>query len=289
MQKIEKWTEVYVQLAKAGQEQVLQPKDLERQALAAYLTGRDTESYQLLERAHLGYLDHLNTERAVRCAFWMGLMLMNAGERARSSGWFAKGERLLSDEKGPDCAEKGLFLIPVALGSLHEGDSARAKKLFEQAATCGEQFNDADLIALGRLGQGQALIQQGEVVHGIKLLDETMIIVETEEVFPVVNGIVYCAVIETCRKVWDLGRAQEWTLALTRWCEAQPDIVPFRGQCLVRRAEILHFHGDWPKALEEVRDACELLTRAQGEQAAGEAFYLKAEMYRLRGDFDEAE
>ena len=289
MQRIVKWTETYAELLKADQVHALEPKELERHALAAYLTGRDAESFQILERAYQGYNDRKKTEQAVRCAFWLGLMLMNAGEKARSSGWIATAERLCRDETGPECAEKGLLLLPAALGALSAGNTAKAHDLFERATTIGEQFEDNDLIALGRLGQGQSMIQLGEVGAGIKLLDETMIIVETREVFPFAKGIVYCAVIETCLKVWDLPRAQEWTLALTRWCDAQPDIVPFRGQCLVRRAEIIQLHGEWSKALEETSDACELLTRPPGVPAAGEAFYRKAELLRLLGDFEEAE
>lgn len=289
MERSETWTETYGQLLKADRKRALGPKELEEYALAAYLTGKDAESFQILERAHHGYLDREKTERAVRCAFWLGLMLMNAGERARSSGWFARGERLLRDGQGPDCAEKGMFLIPAAIGALYAGHAAKAHQLFEQAATTGEHFGDADLVALGRLGHGQAMIQLGEVAKGIKLLDETMITVETEDVFPIVKGIVYCAVIETCRKVWDLRRAQEWASALTRWCDAQPDMVPFRGQCLVRRAEIIQFHGEWHKALEEIEDACELLERPPGEPATGEAYYRKAELFRLLGDLKKAE
>lgn len=289
MQRIEKWTETYVRLLKAGRERALEPKELETHALAAYLTGRDAESFQILERAHQVYLDREKTEQAVRCSFWLGLMLMNVGERARGGGWIARGERLLGDEQGPECAEKGLLLIPSALGALYSSNTAEALQLFGQASTIGEQFGDVDLMALGRLGQGQAMIQQGKVAKGVKLLDETMITVETEAVFPVACGIIYCAVIETCRKVWDLARAKEWTSALARWCDAQPDIVPFRGQCLVRRAEIIQFHGEWHKALEETKDACEILTRPPGEPAAGEAYYRKAELHRLLGDFEEAE
>ena len=289
MQRLEKWTETYFQLLKADKEHTLEPKDLETLGLAAYLTGRDAESFQILERAHHGYLHLTQTAQAVRCAFWLGLMLMNAGERARSGGWMARAERLFNDEQVPDCAEKGLLLLPAALGALSAGQGAKAQKLFEQISTIGQQFNDADLIALGRLGLGQAMIQQGDVAKGIKLLDETMITVETEDVFPVLNGIVYCAVIETCRKVWDMRRAQEWTLAFTQWCDAQPDIVPFRGQCLVRRAEVIQFHGEWSKALEETNNACQLLTRPPGGPAAGEAYYRKAELHRLLGDFEKAE
>ena len=289
MQRFEKWSEIYVQLSEADKETALEPKDLGTLALAAYLTGRDAESLQILERAHQGYLHQKKTESAARCAFWLGFILMNAGEWARSGGWMARGERLLDDEQVPDCAEKGLFLLPAALEANAAGHAVKAQKLFEQIATIGEQFDDVDLIALGRLGCGRAMIQQGDVAKGIKLLDETMITVETEGVFPVIKGIVYCSVIEICRKVWDLRRAQEWTSVLTRWCEAQPDIVPFRGQCLVRRAEIIQFHGEWSKALEETKGACALLTRPPGERAAGEAYYRKGELHRLLGDFEEAD
>jgi len=289
MQRFEKWAEIYAQLLKDDQERLLEPKDMETLALAAYLTGRDAESFRIFERAHQGYLDQEKTKEAVNCAFWLGLMLMNAGERARSSGWIARGERLLNDEQNQDSAERGLLLIPRALGALSTGNAPRAQEIFEKAARLGEQFRNADLTTLGRLGLGQALIQQGDLANGIKLLDETMITIETEKVFPLVNGIVYCAVIETCRKVWDLDRAQEWTSALTRWCDAQPDIVPFRGECLVRRAEIFQFHGEWPRALEETADACDILTRHPGDTAAGEAYYRKAELHRLGGDFGKAE
>ncbi len=289
MQRIKKWTKTYVQLLQASQEHALEPKELETHALAAYLTGRDAESFQILERAHQAYLDQEKTKQAVRCAFWLGLMFMNVGERARSSGWMARGKRLIGDNQGPVCAEEALFLIPEALGALSAGHANKAQELFKQSETIGEQFGDGDLVALGRLGHGQAMIQLGDVAKGIQLLDDTMITVETEEVFPVVTGIVYCAAIETCRKVWDLRRAQEWTSALTRWCDAQPDIVPFRGQCLVRRAEIIQFHGAWYSALEKTKHACELLTRPPGEPAAGEAYYRKAELLRLLGDFEEAE
>lgn len=287
MQRLEKWTETYIELSKADREDSLEPEDLEILATAAYLTGKDAECLEILGRAYQNYLSHGQFDQAVRCTFWLGIIHINRGDKAQGSGWIMRGSRLL-DKNDLVCPERGLLLIPVALGTLSEGDATKAMKLFEQAASIGEKFNDADIKAIARLGYGQAMVRQGDVTKGIKLLDEAMIIVKAEEVHLIAKGIIYCAVISVCRKVWDLKRAQEWTSALSRWCNSQPDLVPFRGQCLVRRAEIMQMFGEWPEAMKEVEQACSRF-QTSVPPATGEAYYRQAELHRLLGAFEKAE
>jgi DNA-binding NarL/FixJ family response regulator len=275
------WGEAYEQLSDADRESPLEPEDLELFAVAAHLTGRLEESTEIHGRAHHEHLRRGNIPRAVRAAFWLAMGLLDRGEMARGGGWLARGRRVL-EETQEDCVEQGFMLAPAAVMSLYQGDGATALPLFEQVGAIADRFGDPDLTTLTQLGRGQALIMQGRTVEGVPWLDEAMVAVTAGEVSPVVAGIVYCAVIEACQEIFDLRRAQEWTAALSQWVQGQPDLVPFRGQCLVHRAQILQLHGAWPDAVGEAQRACE---RLSGQPAVGMAFYQQAELHRLRGEF----
>ena len=59
---------------------------------------------------------------------------------------------------------------------------------------------------------------------GLKRLDETMLAVVAGELSPIMTGMMYCSVIDTCRQVYALGRAREWTSAFSSVCEQQPEM-----------------------------------------------------------------
>jgi DNA-binding CsgD family transcriptional regulator len=259
---------------------------LAESAQLSLLVGKEEEGLELLAKAHQSFLNIGETKPAARCAFWLGFMALLAGDGAQASGWLSRAERLLQDES--DCVEKGYLFLPVGYRSVHERDGAKGFEAFGHARKIGEQFKDRDLVTLALQGQGRALIRQGEIARGVALLDEAMVGVTAGEVSPLTAGGVYCSVLDACGEIFDLRRAQEWTSALERWCASLPEVVPYRGQCLVRRAEILQLHGAWEEAILQAREACERFSQSHKPEA-GSAFYRLAELHRVRGEYAEAE
>jgi DNA-binding CsgD family transcriptional regulator len=278
------WREAYESLVSADQASPLDPADLERLAAAALLCGRDLEFHHTVERLYRVCLDRGDQERAARCAFWLCMTLLMRGESAQSSGWLARGQRLIEER---DCVERGYLTLPQAELHLDAGRTGAAREAALDAATIGERFHEIDLLAAARHLQGRALLQEGNVSQGLALLDDTMLSVVGGELSPVMTAMMYCSVIGACEEVYALSRAREWTFAFSAWCGLQPDFV-FTGKCLVYRAEIMRFRGAWSDALTEVARACEAAGHLERDPPSA-AFYQKAEVHRLRGEFEQAE
>ena len=281
------WARAYAALARADERTPLACDQLEVLAAAAYLAGIDGASDQAWARAFHLHQRADNAQRAVRCAFWLAFRLLNAGDVPHGSGWVARIRRLL--ERCPDCVERGYGGYVYALQSIFDGDASGAEDEFAAAAELGARFGDADLVTLARVGQGRSLIYLGEAGPGVALLDEAMVAVTAGEVSPVIVGDTYCSVIEACMELFDLRRVQAWTSGLSAWCDAQPELVAFRGQCMVHRAEALQIRGDWQAALAEARRACAQLSAPLARPAAGAAHYQEGELHRLRGEFAAAQ
>jgi hypothetical protein len=136
---------------------------------------------------------------------------------------------------------------------------------------------------------GRVLIFRGDVSGGVRLVDEAMVAVNAGEVSPIVVGDSYCAAIDACHDVFDVRRGQTWTAALSRWCDTQPDLVPYAGLCLVHRSEFLQLKGAWVEAMAMAGLARRRPIVTGRPAAAGAAIYQQGELHRLHGQFDQAE
>ena len=280
-----RWSDAFTALSRAGETEPLGADDLWLLAWSAHLTGRDNEFVQAMGRAYRANLDAGEPLSAARCAGWLGAILALDGEVGPGAGWTSRAERLV-ERQGVDCPERGFLLLAAAFEHADTDEHDAMLTAAVQALEVGERFGDADITAMALVLQGRARLARGETKAGLALLDEAMVSVTSDELLPVITGLAYCNVIECCREVYDLRRSQEWTAALSRWCDDQADLVPFAGQCLVHRSEILQLRGDWPRALDEANRAC---VRLAARPAAASAYYQLAEMHRLRGEFTDAE
>ncbi|MGH2963236.1 MAG: helix-turn-helix transcriptional regulator, partial [Solirubrobacterales bacterium] len=231
------WSDANERLSRADQATPLGAGDLELLANSAYMVGRDEDYLRALERAHHAHVEAGELPGAARCAFWIGLCLMVLGETARAAGWFGRADRVLAS-LGHECVERGYLLIPALLEHAHSGDHAAACAIAAEAAEIGERFGDRDLVALVVQEQGHALVRLGRTREGLRLVDEVMVSVTAGELSSIVTGLIYCNTIAFCQSVYQVRRARDWTAALTRWCDEQPEMVAHSGQCLVHRAEI---------------------------------------------------
>jgi len=281
------WVAAYDALTDVDQS-ALTADDFARLSLTAYLLGRKNDCIQAMQRAYQANLDAGETLAAVRCGFWLAMVLVTSGETAVGGGWVGRCQRLLEDIPG-DVVERGYVLIHVMFRHIFAGEFEPAFKLALEITDYGRRFAEADLIANGLNAQGRMLLYSGRVPEGLALLDEAMIGISTGDVSPIVAGEVYCSMIEACREVSDYGRAAEWTSALTGWIDAQPGLVPFTGQCAVHRGQIMRVQGAFTQAIEEFELATQRYVEADTPAPAGLAMDECGGVRRILGDLDAAE
>jgi DNA-binding CsgD family transcriptional regulator len=278
------WRQAFERFGDAARAAELEPDDLERYAGTATLVGRDDVYLAVFERCYHAHVETDAPLGAARAAFWLGFRLLSIGEPTRGGAWLTRAQRWV-DSVESDAVERAYVLLPVAFRQIMTADYEAALRTARQAIEIAERFTDRDVLALARNLLGRALLRKGDTRAGLEHLDESMLAVAAGELSPLMIGVLYCGVIATCQRVFAFDRAREWTLALSEWCDGQPELVCFRGQCQVHQAEILQLAGEWGAALEQAENA----TRSGDRMALGEALYQKAEIQRLRGDYVAAE
>jgi DNA-binding CsgD family transcriptional regulator len=282
------WKRAYDELSAAAAREPLEVDDLERMASAAYLAGLSEESLSAWVRAHEKCADVGDVARAVRCAFWLAFGLLNAGDVARGGGWVDRAQRLL-DERRIDCVERGYLRYASGLRAAFSGDPRAGSDAFHAAAEIGALFRDPELAALARIGEGRCLIWLDRLDEGVALLDEGVVAIEAQDISAIAIGDAYCTAIEGCTEVLDVRRAHAWTAALSRWVDSQPELVMYRGQCLIHRAEMLLLRGEWEEAGEQLAHIDRRLANPVGQRSRAAAAYLRGDLHRLRGDDRAAE
>jgi DNA-binding NarL/FixJ family response regulator len=280
-----RWRDCVDLLASADARRPLDGDGLMLLGEAAYLIGADEQAVTALGRAYLRYLDLGDVRAAARSAVYSSFVLDSSGERVRYLAWAARAERLVEDH-GLAGAEAGWLLSRRGHELLREQRVEEALAVAREGERVAREAHDADAVVLSQLTIGFALLQRGDRAEAIRVFDEVMLAVSSDETSPAVVGICYCVSVAACVSLREVVRARSWTATLDRWVAARPDLVAYRGTCLVHRAQMSTLGGDWARALGEAGSAFDLLHGAPG---AGLAVYHLGELHRLMGDAAEAE
>ncbi|MGH7665635.1 MAG: helix-turn-helix transcriptional regulator [Gemmatimonadaceae bacterium] len=260
----------------------LSADDLHIWADAAWWLGLVDESLAAAEEAYRMFLQGTRPQQAASAAMTIAISLFLRGDDGAGSGWMSRAQRILRDQ--PECPEHGYvrYLLEVEAG-LGGGDLDGVASSAREVQEIGRRQADPNLVALGILGEGRALIRQGRVVDGNELLDEAMVAVLGDELSPTWAGNIYCHLMAACHELADFRRAAEWTRRTTRWLESLPAAVLFTGICRVHRSQVFQTTGAWEQAESEAHRVCEDLANIQVASVA-EGHYQLGELRRLRGD-----
>jgi DNA-binding CsgD family transcriptional regulator len=278
------WQECWSALTAADEQSPLAVDDLRLLSISAYLAGHEESSADALARAYRLALETDDVSLAAQVSFWLAFMLLNTGAVARGSGWATRSRQLV-EEHGLHGVEPALLKVMDAHQLIETERTAEGLSLAREALRDSEGIDDPDLRPLATLTVAQALMRLGRGREALDYMDDVIVAIAVDDVNPIITGLAYCAATATCLSLYELRRAREWATALSRWCDDQPGLVPYRGHCLVHRAQVMTLQGAWADALDETVQACERMP----QPAVGVAYYQLGELHRLMGAFDQAE
>jgi DNA-binding NarL/FixJ family response regulator len=238
-----------------------------------------------LEDAHRLYLARADPRGAGRAAFWLASSYGSLGQTAVASGWAERAVRLLDGlTPGPEHAWLSAGLALMALG---RGETSEAQRLGREGAEIARGIERPDLEAMGLALEGHALVAEGQVAAGMRLLDEaTATAVGSGSADFACVGQTCCTMLAACELTGDIERASEWCEHTTEYARRYRFRTLF-AVCRTSYAIVLIWRGRWPEAEKELLRASREFATIR-PRARGRATVHLAELRRRQGRFDEA-
>ena len=186
----------------------------------------------------------------------LGLSILyesNFGDRAAAQGWASRAVRIASEVGDPVVAAWASLARAVCTD-----DPTRvagwSEAAYDVAASVGDR--DLELCALSLLGVG--LIDQGQVLEGMALLDEALAgALGGEGARPDTVVFTSCLLMQSCVQSGDFLRVVQWTRSLDSFIERYG--CPYlHATCRASYGAVLVSTGDWPRAEHELTAATEL-------------------------------
>jgi tetratricopeptide (TPR) repeat protein len=250
------WEQAFDLLTEADVAGLLPPTDLPMLGEVAYAAGHVDVCIEAWERAHAACLQGGDQVAAAGAAVRVALhLLFDTALMAPVRGWSARAERLL-EGRGETPVHAWLAVV-LAYERMLTGDLPGARPWARRAIEVGARCDPA-ASAIGRVAEARLLILDGDVQHGLVLLDQAGVAVSSGDLDPLSTGVVYCELVCALQGLAQYDVAEQWTEAMERWCTTNA-IGSLHGRCRVHRAEILRLRGACHEAERQALLACEEL------------------------------
>ncbi|GAA4124923.1 hypothetical protein GCM10022215_32940 [Nocardioides fonticola] len=253
--------------------------DLEFRATLRYLVG-DVTGY--FADANDAYRQRVPTdpERAARTAAWLGIMHHLRGETGHRTAWFTRAAELVA-AIGECAASAYLQMAPII--NDRTPDRALAIATAQEVLAIAVRTGDVDAAALIRQTLGHLLIRVGRVDEGVAMLDDAMLAASSGRLTsPLVELLVASSAMAGYRETQDLERLREWHNTVAQRDERRGAPASADDVRRLYRAELLEAAGDWDAAVREAE-------KIEDPLVLGDAWYLRGEIARRRGQLGEAE
>ncbi len=253
---------------------------LEHEAESVWLKGRTADALRLRAEAYDAFVAEARPADAAMSAVLLAILHMGRGDESQAMGWLGRASDLAKEIPASRVHGYLLFLGDVE-ENLRSGRPAAAVDSARELHEMGRQIGDPDLAALGLHAEGRGLVKAGDVVDGLKLIDEAMLGVSGGRLSPFMCGTLYCHTIAACHEVSDIHRMSRWSDVAEEWTDATSAVV-FDGLCAVHRAQLKLLRGEWDEAESTALSVLPLLDASRVDYAA-EAWYVVGDARRLRG------
>ncbi len=249
------WARARERFEQAVEQDAERAEALDGLGRALHFQGEYARAIELTERAFAAYLRAGRSVEAADRARWLAFLhgAVNANMSV-AGGWMARAESALHGVD--ECAAHGWLDLDRAPFT----ETRRREQLAASALAIARRFGDTDLEYDALALLGEVYVTRGEVERGMKLLDEAMAAVSSQEVTGIVAiGDVVCRMMSACEIALDLRRAEEWMNAGPVF-EAWKDWVS--PMCRHHYGGILVAAGRWAEAETELRSAIRTFERS---------------------------
>jgi DNA-binding CsgD family transcriptional regulator len=252
-------------------------------ATALWWLGELHDAVDYKERAYAAFRRHGDQFGAALTAWQLSIDHWDGLDNAAAAqGWLARTRRLI-DEHGLAALWGWVLLLDAHYAS----DPTECERVSRDVLDLAQESADADLQLCALSQLGAALVDQGRVAEGVRMLDEAMAgSLSGESGRPDAVVFTSCNTLQACSSCADFQRAVQWLRATDRF--AQRFGSPYlRADCRIHYATMLKAIGDWTQAEEELSAA---ITVSVGRLPVlhGDALAALASLRLAQGQVDEA-